>query len=166
MKTSDPLRTLRFQVRALWCTALVFGCMAAANVRTVHVSNADNTPDTDINLSGPRWTGTLDAARLPADPVAGMGIAPASVDAAGSIQTGTYFATDSGGFVASDTGVYVGGQQIADNAGVMVAADHLATPAVYVETIQFFPSGQLFSDGGQLIWTDPYGGTHVVAFNP
>ncbi len=169
MKTPDPLSALRFQVRALWGAVLVSGCVAAANsgnVHPVHLSDADNTPDTTVSLSGPRWTGTLDAARLPADPVAGLDVTPASVNADGGVQAGGYLATRSGNFFADDFGVYLYGNQFADPNGNLTAYTAVTTPTVYVGTICLSDGSQLSAGGGRLVWTDPQGNAHNVTTDP
>ncbi len=169
MKPSDPLSALRLQVRALWGAVLVFGCVAAANssnVHPIHILDADNTPDTTVSLSGPRWTGTLDAARLPTDPVAGRDVVPASIDADSSVRVGVYMATRTGNFVAGDFGVYLNGSEFAGPDGRLTALDSLTTPTVYVNTIWFADGSQLSAGNGALTWTDPNGNAHNIATNP
>lgn len=167
MKTPDPLSALRFQVRALWGAVLVFGCVAAdLGVRPIHISNADDTPDTTVSLSGPRWTGTLDAARLPADPVEGKSVSPVSVNANTGVQAGVYFATRTGNFAVDDTGIYLFGNQIANSDGGLIAPGYLSAPVVYAGTVQLSGGGQFSSEGSQLIWIDPFGTSHVIVTSP
>ena len=160
-------RPLRLAVAAPWCLLLgLAGTAATPAFRQLLLDPSTDQPTTAVNLSGPRWTGTLDAARLPDDPTAGKSLAPASVMADGLIQTGDCFLSSTSNFYAGDFGVYLRGFQIADAYGNLCASDHLAAPAAYVETLVFPDGSQLSSNGSEFVRTDPNGLRFTVVTIP
>lgn len=157
-------RSLRLAVAAPWCLLLgLAGVAASPAFRQLLLDPATGQPTAAVSLSGPHWTGTLDAARLPADPVAGRDIVPASVTADYGIMAGGSLSLADGNFVANDAGVFLNGYQVADTEGCLYALQFLSTPAVFVNGVHFAGGGQLMVELDRLVWIEPNGTEHVLA---